>query len=235
MSLLSIVQNAMLANGLEPPSAVYSNSDQTVKEYMRLAQVEGDTLSREADWNSLKVVGSLTGDGTSTVFDLPSDFHRFMTGERMWRDKFPTHYLTRVTDDEMRGLQVSEVEPIYPVWRLIGSQIEFYPAPETSDVIFTEYRTTHWIMNVDLTARYLQWQADTNVAIIPERLITMGTSWRWKRMKGFPFEDERAEYEMQKAREIAANSPRPILRQGRRLASDTLSDVVTSFVPNVTA
>lgn len=233
MTILSTVQDAMLLCGLERPSFAVANTDQTVREFVLQAQFEGDELARTVDWRGLKVVATITGDGSSTVFDLPSDFHRFMPGERFWLADSPGTSLRRVSDDEMSAIKSNVAAPIYPVWRLLGDQIEFYDAPDTGKVINTEYRTLHWIINSDLTTRYLRWNSDTDIALVPERILTLGTVYRWKRSKGFPYEAEQAEYERQKAYEVSVNSQRPTINVMGRSKLSSSGETSVSWVPSV--
>jgi hypothetical protein len=232
MSLLTLVSRAMVLCGQDAPAQVIGNADQMVTEFKTLSLIEGEELA-EYDWRNLKVATQFTGDGTTTLFDLPADFARLMPGERMWTDGNPVRSLTRVTDDEMLAAKVSLVDPIYPYWRLIGSQVEFYPAIETGTVVKTEYRRDNWITDVDGLTYKAEWTVDTDVAIVPERLISLGVVWRWKRMKGFDYADDKNDYQASVAREIGMDDPKPTLRGGRRLVHDGLARGVYGDVPNI--
>jgi len=197
MSLLSLVQDAMVLCGFESPSAVYSSSDPTVSQFKTLSQVEGDILSRRYDWRRLKVLDDYTGDGTTTTFSLPTDFDRFVTGFPFFLDESPQLPLEMVTDDRMLALKVAQTNPTRPVWRLFGNSVEFYPAPETTDVIKFEYRSKYWIVEETETTSKARWTADTDVAVIPERLITLGLVWRYKKSKGFEYGEDFRTYELE--------------------------------------
>jgi len=214
MSLLTCVQDAMVLCGFESPSAVYSSSDPTVSQFKTLSQVEGDILSRRYDWRALKVLGTMTGDGSSTEFSLPTDFDRFVAGFPLYLDESPQLPLEMVTDDRMLALKVAQTNPTRPVWRLFGDAIEFYPAPETTDVIKIEYRSKYWIVDETLTTRQTRWTADTDVAVIPERLITLGVVWRYKQAKGFDYgEDFRTyQYEVTKAGSVDGGRQTIVMR-----------------------
>ena len=209
-----------------------TNTDQTTVEFRTLSLIEGEELS-EYDWRSLKVAYQFTGDGVTTNFALPSDFSRFMPGERMWTDGNPVRSLQRVTDDEMLAAKVALVEPIYPYWRLIGDEIEFFPPPQTGTIIKTEYRRDKWITNSDGDTYKAEWKLDTDVAIIPEKLISLGVAWRWKRMKGFDYVDDKNDYMGSVAMELGMNDPKPTLRTRKRLLHDGLARGVYGDVPNI--
>ena len=165
MSLLSITQDAMVLCGLTSPSIVYASTDATVGLFKKLSIVEGDHLSRRGDWRQMKVLAQMTGDGTSTEFSLPTDFDRFMTGYPFWLDDSPSLPLFKVTDDEMLAMKVAETTPTRPVWRLFGDSIEFYPAPDSAEVIKMEYRSKFWIAVSTGATRRAAWAAASAAAM----------------------------------------------------------------------
>ena len=220
MSYLSTVQDAMVICGFESPSLVYASTDPTVTLFKTLSLVEGDALSRRFDWRRLKRSTSFTGDGVTTNFTLPTDFSRFMTGWPIWIDQQPVLPLQMVNDDEMLRYQVAQTDPVNPVWRLIGKEIEFYPAPDSGDIIKTEYRSQYWIMDETETTRKARWTADTDVAVIPERLITLGLVWRYKQAKGFDYGEDYRHYQIECAKEGANEGGRQVIT----MRSDYFSD-----------
>jgi len=220
MSLLTLTQDAMVQCGFDAPSLVYANSDATVTMFKHLAQVEGDALSRRFDWRSLKVLGTLTGDGSSTDYTLPGDFDRFAPGYPLWIDESPELPLKMVNDDEMLRYKVAQTDPVNPVWRLFGDTIEFYPAPDNGDDIKLEYRSKYWIIDETLTTRRARWAADTDVAVIPERLVSLGLVWRFKQAKGFDYAEDFRTYQLECAKTGAVEGGRQVIR----LRSDFFGD-----------
>ena len=212
MSLLTTVQDAMVICGFDSPSLVYASSDPTTTIFKTLSQVEGDALCRRFDWRALKVLGTLTGDGTSTDFTLPNDFDRFMTGDPMWIDESPELPLQMVNDDEMLRYKVAQTDPVNPVWRLFGDTIEFYPAPDNGDAIKLEYRSKYWVIDETLVTRRARWAADTDVSLLPERLISLGIVWRFKQAKGFDYAEDYRTYQIECAKAGASDNGRQTIR-----------------------
>ena len=89
MSLLTAIQDAMVLCGLESPQSAYASGDPTVAQFIALAQVEGDELSRYNDWRKLKVAASITGDGVTTLWPLPADYDRLLSGMTFWSEESP--------------------------------------------------------------------------------------------------------------------------------------------------
>ena len=211
MSLLTIIQDAMSLCGLSAATQVYGTNDPTSAQFVALSQVEGNDLSRFHDWRSLKVQTTLTGDGTTTLWDLPEDFDRFMSGEILWSDQGAGEVLQRVTDQELVGLKAQETDPPDPVWRLFGDQIEIWPALDSGEIVTTEYRSEFWILANDGSTRKARWSADTDRAIIPERLMTLGLVWRWKQAKGFDYSEAFRAYQFERARQADSDGGRPVI------------------------
>lgn len=224
MTLLTAVQDAMVQVGLSSPSQVYNSTDDTVKHFMRLAQVEGDYLAREYDWPQQKVAASYTGDGTSTTFDLPTDFHRWMPGHSFWLDDSPGWPLMMVTDEEMTDAKVANAAPIRPIWRRFGDQIELYPALTSGEVIKTQYFSEYWILDEDAATRKARWEADTDSSILPERLIVFGMVWRYKQARGFGYEEDYRSWKVALMQEAKAASSRPTIDMHGRSRWGGMSD-----------
>jgi hypothetical protein len=228
MTLLSIVQDAMTLCGLDSPTSVYSSTDATSRQFMAFAQVEGDELSRFHDWRALKVLGTFTGDGSSTVFDLPTDFDRFLPGYAMWLENSPALPLEGpVTDEKMLAFKVAEYNPIRSIWRFFGDQIEFFPALSSSAVVQTEYRSSYWIIDTTLTTRRARWAADTDLAVIPDRLIVLGIVWRWKKAKGFDYSEDFTSYQIERTRATMSDGGKAVIRMSENFGPITYRRAVS--------
>lgn len=213
MSLLDIVKDAMELCEQPSPSTVFLNNDATVRQFKTLSQVEGDELSRAHDWRDLKVSATMAGDGTSTDFVLPSDFDRFHPGITWWRNNTPDWPLIGpVTDEQWLAQKAAGIQANPPIWRFFGPLIEFYPAPPVGESYSTEYRSSFWVASADRSKRRNRWAADTDISILPERIMVLGIIWRWKKSKGFDYAEDFRSYELAKARAGLSDGGRPVIR-----------------------
>lgn len=206
MSLLQMCQDAALLVGIAQPSAIISSTEETSQQLRALAQQEGDELSRAHDWRRLKVQATITGDGSTTLFDLPDDFDRQVPGDALWLDDSPQLPLIGpISDEEMLALQAATANPSRPVWRYFGDQFEIWPALSSTQTVTYEYRTSEWIVSFDGTATRSRWVADSDLAKVPERIMTLGLVWRWKRAKGLDYAEEFESYQMEKTKAMRAD------------------------------
>lgn len=212
MTLLTCVQDAMSLCGLSAPTQVYGTNDPTTAQFVALAQVEGDELSRFHDWRALKTAFTITGDGTTTLWTLPAAFDRFMSGEILWSNDSAGELLDLVSDQELVALKAQETDPSDSVWRLIGNQVEIWPALDNGEIVSTEYRSAYWILDNNGTTRKARWTADADTAVVPERLITLGLVWRWKQAKGFDYSESFRSYQFERQRAAGVDGGSPTIQ-----------------------
>ena len=79
---------------------------------------------------------------------------------------------------------------------LIVPQVEFFPVLGVGEVVTFVYAQGNWITNA-AGQQYSSpiWQADSDLSLIPERLIRLGAIWRWKRRKSLDYSEEMNDYE----------------------------------------
>jgi hypothetical protein len=200
MSILTIVQDAMVLCNLTRPDGIVSSVDPTILQFVALAQIDGDELSTMIDWRRLKVPYAITGDGATEYWPLPSDWDRIVTvGEAFWSSKYPSIPLIGpLLDTEFLRLKALPVTPIRPVWRLMGNRIQIWPVLSNGEVVSTEYRSSNWITASDGTTAKPRFTSDSDLPVISERLLTLGLIWRWKASKGLDYAEDFRSYENMK-------------------------------------
>lgn len=198
MAILNVIQSASLRCGLPSPSGAVSATDLITQQMVSFAQQEGDETASSFDWRQLKIALTITGNGSTTLWPLPADFERFLPGEAFFSSMYPTIPLIGpMTDEEFLAAKALPVMPIRPIWRLIGTNIEIWPALANGEVINSQYRTLNWILGADATAKST-FTLDSDTIRFPERIITMGVVWRWKRAAGLDYAEEFRTYQMER-------------------------------------
>jgi hypothetical protein len=194
-----MVREAALLVGLSEPDTVMAATTDEIKQFRALAQQEGDELSRWYDWRKLKTGATITGDGTTTAWDLPCDWDRQLASDALWLDASPYQpLLGPISDQEWLAYQTAASAPSRPVWRYFGDQIQTYPAIENGQAVKLEYRSAYWIASADATTIRNAWVEDSDIALVPERIMKLGIVWRWKRAKGLDYAEEFATYEKER-------------------------------------
>jgi hypothetical protein len=139
------------------------------------------------------------------AYPVPSDLNYFIP-QTGWDRNFRWQLLGPVDAQEWQVLK-SGISPVGPRlrYRLMAGQIYMNPAPYVptgqsspiADLIVMEYATTNWVgvAAAPTTAVQNVYQLDTDVAVIPEDLITLSLKWRILKAIGTAWADEWQEYD----------------------------------------
>ena len=190
MSLLSCIQDAMVLCGLTSPSQAVSSTDNTVLQFVAFAQMEADDTWSEYNWRQSRIAGVITGDGTTTLFALPSDFERMLAGPSLWSTKYPSVPLQWVSDNELQAMKALPITPTRPLVRLIGGTMEIWPALAAAETVNMEYYSTNPLATADGVTRKPRWTLDSDFSLFPESVLTRGMIWRWKQSKGLEYAED---------------------------------------------
>lgn len=178
------------------------------------------SLKREHDWERMIKQGSIAFVLDQLIYDLPSDFLRFRS-DTMWdRDNnrkvnFP---IDSVRWAHIKGW-VSNVEITRQV-RLYGGHLHLYQAPtlaESGQELHFEYVSKN-IAGTDIDNLTLELpSADATTVGLPADLVSLGIIWRYRKAKGYEWQDYFREYnkEMQAAK--SQEVPHQALNMGTTL------------------
>jgi hypothetical protein len=203
MSLLTICQGAALrCNFGTVPSQAYSSTDTSVLQLVAFAQDTGRELLERANWNGLKNQALITGDGSSTLFTLPSDWMRLCPSDKspmgalisLARPTIPL--IGPVNDEWLNQMKALPTYPAYPVWRIVNNQLEIWPALSSGEVVQFWYFTKNWILQYSTSNYVSSWTNDNDTSVIDETLIMKGAIWQWKRAKGLDYAEEFRAYQL---------------------------------------
>jgi hypothetical protein len=199
MSLLSIIsgtdQGAAVLCNLPAPTSVINSTDPNVPLLLRLANQEGRELARRHDWQRLLVDYTFASLATEAQTALPTNFDRFLPNPEIWNRSLTQKYYGPTdarTWGQLKALAVTAGAPGW--WRLIGNGLEITPAPTAGQTLAIPYISTNWCQSSALVAQSA-WTSDTDTALIPERLITLGIVWRYRKSKGLDYAEDMATYE----------------------------------------
>lgn len=138
------------------------------------------------------------------AYPQPSDLNYFIP-QTGWDRNFRWQLLGPINAQEWQVLK-SGISPVGPRlrYRLMDGQIYFNPAPYVpagqsspiSDLIVMEYASFSWVAITAAPTIAVQqlYQVDTDVAVIPEDLITLSLKWRMLKALGMAYADEFTEY-----------------------------------------
>lgn len=202
MTCLKIVQNAADEVSVDAPSSVFGNSDPNAATLLRFAQKAGENIAKRHDWSRLTIQHTFTSVATEPQpAAFPSDFDRMNYMSDVWDRTRNLRYIgpTNINDWQyLKNGVVTGASGIIGYWRILGGVLNLFPAPPAGNTIALEYITKSWATDANGIPRTSQgggFEADADLALIPERLITMEVIWRFKRRAGLSYSEEMSDAE----------------------------------------
>lgn len=197
MSILSVLQLAMPICGLSAPAQAVSSTDPNVQKFVSLAQDLGDELGERYFWRNLNIAGQIVGDGTTTLFALPSDWGRMSAGQQFFSSLYPLLTLPGpISNENLAAIKVLPSFPTRPVWRIIGGTLEFFPALGNGEIVTFNYYSTNWVSNAAGLVRQPGFLLDSDFSMIDEKTLRRGLIYRWKMSKGLDYAEDFRSYQM---------------------------------------
>jgi hypothetical protein len=242
LSILTIVQKASIRAGFSiTPAQAVSSANQDVQQLVAFAEDTGRELLERANWVNLDTAGTVTGDGVSTLFQLPQDWVRFSPSDKSPRgalvsNKYPLLPLYGpVNTEDLNLLKALPASTVRPVWRIIGGALEIWPALAAGELVTFNYYSSFWIMNGARTVSRPTWQADDDFSLINEDSVMKGTVWRWKASKGLQYAEDFRAYEMSFARNAGQQMTERVVSTSRKLAigEETFLGTITDLTSRV--
>jgi hypothetical protein len=183
VAILSALQSATMRLVGQRPSTFFGSSGQIEQEIADLVNEVAQDVAKYRDWQALIRIGTVTGDGTTTEFDLPADYDRMMLSTRVadlssWFWGFGAYSdINAFLYDEALGFNG------FPGgWVIYADHLRFSPAPESAQVATFPYITKEWARAADTNTKDA-FTADDDAFLLPERLLTLGLIWRWRENK----------------------------------------------------
>ena len=182
MSVLTAIQEACAeALGISPvPTAIYGASTRLAVELSALANDVAADIIAEHEWQKLRTIRTITGDGTTADYDMPSDFDRLPRTKSLWSSWLGSRYCHIEDLDQWLGMDVLNYDQAMNAWTIYGDQIHFKPTPSSGETISFWYQS-------NLIARpsgggankgrvRCRWRHVPAFRAAPEK----GIIWRWR-------------------------------------------------------
>jgi hypothetical protein len=186
MSLLTIVNAAQAMLNLPVSATVIGNPGQAQKQLLALSNLDGKMTADEFAWQRLIRETSFTTvateEQTDASADLPADLG-WIIDETLFNRNTTLKITGPLASREWQERKAFGVNVAWSQYRIRGNSFWFLPAPTAGESVYYEYVSSYFCESAGGTAQ-AAWTADSDVARIPENVMTLGLIWRWKAAKG---------------------------------------------------
>jgi hypothetical protein len=214
VTALTIVQSAAAQVGLTVPTSVFGNTEQQVIQLRSLLNEEGRSSARAGQWPRLTKQHTFTTTATAVQadgFPTPNDLDRFCN-DSMWNRSTSRKVYGPLSEQEYQREQAFPIfNTVNPAFLQRGADFIAQPAAQAGNTWAYSYVSIYWALATDGTTEKAEMTADTDTALLPEYILTLGVVWRFLKANKFPFEAEKQTYEGQLQQEIARQGGAPKL------------------------
>lgn len=185
MAILSALQSAAIRLVGRKPTVFFGASGVFEIELADLVNEVAQVIAESYDWQAITKVAKISGDGSTTEFDLPQDYGRQPLVAEIQDTQpylFGYDHLTDINEFLFRQAQDGDAQP--GCWILYGGSLKFEPAP--TGAAQYPYISSHWARDSSGAAKGA-FSADTDNFLLPERLLTLALVWRWREQKKLDF------------------------------------------------
>jgi hypothetical protein len=214
MTVLSAIQNVSASIALDRPEAVFSSAEREHSELRVLANTAGLHIAKDYEWQALKVVATLTGDGTKTAFDLPAGYDRMLKEAELRSSRYITSLTHITSSDQWLDMEIREFNQVAGMWTLYGGQMQIRPAPAAAEEVKFFYMTNLWAKDDQSTLKD-GFTKDTDTFRLSETLLQLCMIWKWRAQKGLPYAQDQDNYEDAKEKLITTDKGSRIITVGR--------------------
>ena len=219
MTILSACTEAAieLLGSASAPTSLFSSTDELAIELRTLANKTATAVAKAHAWRTLTKLNTQPGDAGSTSFPLPVDYDRMLLKAEIWSTA-NVRPMTRVEElDEWMAMQLAETWVSSGAWIILGGTLQIMPAMSADDSAKYYYQSKLlWRTGEGFLASKAAATLDGDEFVLPERLITLGVIWRWKKLKGKEYAEDLRDFEIAFNEEAGRDKGVRILHVGRK-------------------
>jgi len=200
--------------GKTAPSALFSAGDPYAIELRNVAQESADAIAKAHDWRLLTTLHTLTGDGSTEDFSLPSDYDRMPVKAALWSTEDDQPLCPARDLDHWMDLELNGFVGAADVWIILTGQIKIKEAPAATESIKFFYQSNAIVAPLSGSNK-AAFTADDDTFRLSERLLALDVIWRWRSMKKLDYSEEMTNFEIAMAQEVNRDKGSRILSMGR--------------------
>ena len=197
MSLLTVVQNTCRLTGLRVPTEVVNSTDTQVQQLYALANEALADLARAHTWQILTRQQTFTTVAAEEQPDaLPDDFD-YELNNTVYNRTTRVTLIGPITPQLWQAIKAQpQLNRVYLCWRERDGAILITPEPPAGQEIAYEYVTSNFAETSTGTP-IPEYAADSDVAVLPERLVQLSLRWRFLSAKNLDYAEAFRSYQTQ--------------------------------------
>lgn len=220
-SILAICQLAAREMSMTPPSSLTNGGFGA--ELLAFANETASDLVDGYDWRVLTFRTTVVGTGAATSFTFPQDYDRLPEDPKIYKvgTQLPMNHVDEL--DTWLDYELRQLNLVNGRWIILGGRLNISPTLAATESA-SYYYIGNWYASNGGTPK-AQFDADADVSILPDRLIKLGTIWRWRASKGLDYAEQMRTSEMANERAYAQQKGQKIIAVGRARVASGMAEI----------
>lgn len=221
-TLLQLVQAAALKLNTPFPTVVTTSNDTTILQMWQCLNDEvQEHCNRKFNFPKLKVDATFayTTNVNYQALQLSTvPAMRSIVPRTLWNRTTRLECVGPFSDTQWAQTIALAVSGTVDYFRMAGDWLLIYPGHTASNTYGYTYMSQYGVQATAAGALKETFTVDSDVSLMPSRILRAGLEWRWRQTKGMQYAEEMETYELLLAEE-AAREPLP-----GRLSMDNVAD-----------
>ncbi|MFD9897470.1 hypothetical protein [Mesorhizobium sp. NPDC059025] len=198
MAISDVLKSVCVAVGDSAPTAFYSAASSTIRKWQEMQMLANQAalmIADAYDWQALRKIAEMTGNGTAEAFTLPSSYRRMLKKASVWSSRCRWDMTHIVNSDDWLSFEFTTIGPLYGAWTIYGEKFHVQPIMQTDEKVKFFFVSSQAVRasNGDPKTAF---SADTDTFILDENVLKLAIVYLWKQLKGEDFAAELADYEI---------------------------------------
>lgn len=197
-TLLQTIQAVCRRIGIVSPNVALTSTDPQIIQLVALSEEEGQEQAARYQWETLQTEATFVTVGAQVQGQLAAIAPGFdyIVNDTIWNRTLRRPVYGPKSEQEWQQMKAVNINGPFNSYRIIADAINFYSNPVAGQICAFEYMSKNWV-NANGGGTSSIWTNDADTAKLNDRLMLLGTRWRWKKEKGLDYSEDFATYEAQ--------------------------------------
>lgn len=208
-TILQVSKNLAARIGLPQPTSIINGDGDLPPQYQMLMLEAAADLMRRHDWQFQNVEAEFTTLGAATQFAIYTAYPDY---KRLHADSVVN--LTRglrmkhISRAQAVALKLTPSPAVQGIYRIISGSFTMPGNTTAGDTVNFEYLSSGWLMPAAPGPRKITPTIDTDVVLLDEEALILGTKWRFKKENGLAYGEDFNDFERYVQDLIGGDTPK---------------------------
>lgn len=223
-----IIDSALAELGVQSGTVGAAQQEQNVTQALALLQSLGRDAISVHDWQFLMLTANYTGDGTTTSFDMPTDYGR-QVNQTQWALNNKRPMIGPLSPQQWGWTQYGIVSVgVYFRYRILQNDFTIFPVPGVGERFAFYYISKNWLSDTSGAPKSVI-TSGSDIIYFDDRLMIAGLKLRIWAQRGFDTSQLSAEYNYVLQAQMGQDQGAPVIQLS---GTDGFHYIDTSNVPD---